>query len=319
MTSRAPLIGFNSNPLDRCSGRRNDDAFIEQLLAHPTTQFFVFDGDIPLLKQGDAHDPSFSAQDVARFGDVRQRIFLGVERNGAARFAIERVPVSEPRDVSHAGADVDTDLLKLDLRSIALQGLVEDELLGMLGEAKSMLDWHRRHSFCANCGTPDRIAAAGWQRICDACGTHHFPRVDPVVIMLVIDGERCLLGRQRPFAPGMYSALAGFIEPGETAEAAVQREVMEEAGIACSRVTYFASQPWPFPSSLMIGCFAHADSTAITVDHTELEDARWFSRDEVTSMLAAAHPDGLSAPKAYAIAHHLLRAYVERGADVLER
>jgi NAD+ diphosphatase len=137
--------------------------------------------------------------------------------------------------------------------------------------------------------------------------------VDPVVIMLTIDGERCLLGRQPQFAAGMYSALAGFIEPGETVEDAVRREVFEEAHVNCAQVVYFASQPWPFPSSLMIGCFARASDTEIVVDKTELEDARWFSRDEVAAMLAHTHADGLSAPKPYAIAHHLLRAYVEHG------
>jgi NAD+ diphosphatase len=141
--------------------------------------------------------------------------------------------------------------------------------------------------------------------------------MDPVVIMLVIDGDRCLLGRQRHFAPGMYSALAGFVEPGETAEDAVHREVMEEARVKCAQVVYFASQPWPFPSSLMIGCFAKASDTDIVVDTVELEDARWFSRTEVAAMLAGTHASGLSAPKQFAIAHHLLQTYVDKGASVL--
>ncbi len=135
--------------------------------------------------------------------------------------------------------------------------------------------------------------------------------------MLVIDGERCLLGRQRHFAPGMYSALAGFLEPGETAEDAVRREVMEEARVKCAQVAYFASDPWPFPSSLMIGCFAQASDTDIVVDTVELEDARWFLRSEVAAMLAATHATGLSAPKPFAIVHHLLQAYVVKGASVL--
>jgi NAD+ diphosphatase len=211
----------------------------------------------------------------------------------------------------------DTGYDRIDLRSLALQDLVAAGSLGMLAEAKSMLDWHRRHSFCANCGAASRVTMAGWQRICDVCGARHFPRVDPVVIMLVIDGERCLLGRQRQFVPGMYSALAGFVEPGETAEDAVRREVMEEARVRCAQVVYFASQPWPFPSSLMIGCFAQASDTDIVVDTDELEDARWFGRHEVAAMLAGTHADGLSAPKPFAIAHHLLQAYVEKGDAVL--
>ncbi|HXZ08966.1 MAG TPA: NAD(+) diphosphatase, partial [Paraburkholderia sp.] len=253
----------------------------------------------------------FLAEEAARFGEARRRIFLGDDSGGRARFALD---VS--LDPAHE-APPGTEHTRLDLRSIALQGLVDEDVLGMLGEAKSMLDWHRRHSFCANCGSPSRVTSAGWQRICDTCNAHHFPRVDPVVIMLVIDGDRCLLGRQRHFAPGMYSALAGFVEPGETVDAAVRREVMEEAQVVCKHVEYFATQPWPFPSSLMIGCFARAGSTDIVVDKTELEDARWFTREEVVAMLAATHPDGLSAPKPFAIAHHLLLAYVANGASVL--
>jgi len=138
-----------------------------------------------------------------------------------------------------------------------------------------------------------------------------------VVIMLTIDGDRCLLGRQAQFAPGMYSALAGFLEPGETIEHAVRREIEEESGVQCSHVAYFASQPWPFPSSLMMGCFARAASTALTVDKNELEDARWFTREEVAEMIAGTHPEGLTAPKPYAIAHHLMRTFVEQGQAVV--
>lgn len=313
MITRPASIGFNSNPLERRSEKRDDEGFIGQLRSDPAARFLVFDGDVPLLKAGSEHDPWFLASEAAAFGEPLYTIFLGEDSDGNARFALGFTLNLPPEDTPNAtGQD------RIDLRSIAMRGLVPDVTLGMLGEAKSMLDWHRRHSFCANCGSASRVAAAGWQRICDVCGTRHFPRVDPVVIMLVIDGGRCLLGRQRHFAPGMYSALAGFVEPGETAEAAVQREVMEEAHIKCQQVTYFASQPWPFPSSLMIGCFARADSTDIVVDATELEDARWFTREEVVTMLAGEHAGGLSAPKPFAIAHHLLQAYATFGAAVLE-
>jgi NAD+ diphosphatase len=204
----------------------------------------------------------------------------------------------------------------LDLRSIAMRGLFEADLLGELGGAKAILSWHDRHRFCANCGAASRVSAAGWRRDCDACKAQHFPRVDPVVIMLAIDGERCVLGRQRHFAPGMYSALAGFLEPGETIEDAVRREIQEEAGIACTQVSYHASQPWPFPSSLMIGCFARAPSAPLNVDLNELEHARWFTRAEAAAMLAHTHPEGMSVPQAFAIAHHLIKAYVEQGEAV---
>lgn len=311
-TAFSASIGFNVNPLDRCSDKRDDHAFIEHLRSDPAARFLVFDGDVPLLKRGDEHDPWFLASETAAFGQPVQSIFLGTESDGSGRFALGFTLSPAPEHPS-PGALHD----RIDLRSIALQGLVPAGALGILGEAKSMLDWHRRHGFCANCGSASRLTAAGWQRICEVCGARHFPRVDPVVIMLVIDGERCLLGRQRHFAPGMYSALAGFVEPGETAEDAVRREVMEEAHVTCGQVVYFASQPWPFPSSLMIGCFAEACDTDIVIDTAELEDARWFSREEVAAMLAATHASGLAAPKPFAIAHHLLQAYVDKGAAVL--
>ena len=155
------------------------------------------------------------------------------------------------------------------------------------------------------------MRGGGVSRFCAACDAEIFPRVDPVVIMLAIDGERCLLGRQPRFAPGMYSALAGFLEPGETIEEAVRREVKEEAGIQVGRVAYHSSQAWPFPSSLMIGCHAEALSTDVERDAAELEDCRWFEREEVRLMLAGAHPQGLKAPFPMAIAHHLIKAFAE--------
>jgi NAD+ diphosphatase len=311
MISPSAAIGFNFNPLDRRSDMRADDAFIDQLRHDPRARFLVFDGDVPVLTRSgeNARDIWFLADQAAAFGEPVQDIFLGQERDGSGRFAVSIA--LDPAQADNGPHE------RIDLRTLALQGLIGNELLGMMGEAKSMLDWHRRHRFCANCGHASRATHAGWQRQCDACGTHHFPRVDPVVIMLAIDGERCLLGRQRQFAPGMYSALAGFVEPGETVEDAVRREVLEEAHVTCAEVVYFASQPWPFPSSLMIGCFAQAADTDIVIDTTELEDARWFTRDEVAAMLAGTHADKLGAPKAYAIAHHLLKAYVEHGAAVL--
>jgi NAD+ diphosphatase len=198
-----------------------------------------------------------------------------------------------------------------DLRSVAVQGLVEGEHLPPIAEAKAVLHWHARHRFCSNCGAPTVPVDAGWKRLCANCKTEHFPRTDPVVIMLIVDGERCLLGRSPRFAATMWSCLAGFIEPGESFEDAVHRETREEAGITCGRVKYFRSQPWPFPTTLMIGCHAEALSRDITVDRTELEDARWFNKDEIVAMLLRKHPDGLTTPPPVAIAHHIIRAWVE--------
>ncbi|MCY1644146.1 NAD(+) diphosphatase [Methylorubrum sp. SL192] len=199
----------------------------------------------------------------------------------------------------------------LDLRALATEGAVAREEQGLIATAKSVLAWHARHRFCANCGSPTSIAAGGFRRECEACGLHHFPRTDPVAIMLVRRGETCLLGRGPHFKPGMYSCLAGFIEPGETVENAVRRETREETGVAVGAVAYHASQPWPFPASLMIGCVAEALSEAIRTDPDELEDARWFSRPDVARMIQGNHPEGLTVPPATAIAHLLLRDWLD--------
>lgn len=312
MTTSPASIGFNYNPLDRRSEKRDDHAFIERLRSDPRARFLIFDLDIPLLKRGNGHDVWFLESEAATFGQPIHSIFLGQESDGSGRFAL-----GFTLDLEQEGKPQGMVCDRIDLRSIALQGLVDPGVLGILGQAKSMLDWHRRHGFCANCGSASRASTAGWRRVCDVCGASHFPRVDPVVIMLVIDGERCLLGRQRHFTQGMYSALAGFVEPGETAEDAVRREVFEEARVTCGQVVYYASQPWPFPSSLMVGYFAQASDAEIVVDTAELEDARWFSRSEAAAMLAGTHASGLTPPKPFAIAHHLLQAYVARGASVL--
>ena len=239
-----------------------------------------------------------------RSATTTETVFLGL-LDGAGRFGIGLAPgVAE---ALKARADFHV----TDLRSIAVQGLVEPDHLPPIAEAKALLHWHARHRFCANCGAPSNLVQGGWKRECAACKAEHFPRTDPVVIMLAVNGERCVLGRSARFVASMWSCLAGFVEPGEAIEDAVRRETREEAGIVCGRVAYFASQPWPFPTSLMIGCYAEALSTEIIVDRAELEDARWFDRDEVAAMLLRRHPDGLSTPPPVAIAHHIIRAWVE--------
>src|SRR5262245_8847726 len=229
--------------------------------------------------------------------------------DGAPRFVMAIEPAAAEAFKASASFEVN------DLRSIAVRGLVEGDHLPPLAEGKALLNWHARHRFCSNCGAATNVVEGGWRRDCPACKVQHFPRTDPVAIMLPVAGERCLLGRSHRFAAGMWSCLAGFIEPGETIEDAVRREVREESGIVCGRVTYFKSQPWPFPSSLMIGCHAEALTHELVVDHNELEGARWFDREEVASMLARQHPEGLITPVPVAIAYHIIRSWVENGVD----
>jgi NAD+ diphosphatase len=321
---RSSAVGFGLNPLNRLSERRSDDAFIDAKRHDPNTCFLIFAADKAVLHAAGVESsadlagvpdaprqPLFSLAEVEAMGPAVREVFMGQDEEGVALFALTLAADALTHITDNPALE------HIDLRSIAMRGLVPPALLGELGHAKAVMNWHQNHGFCANCGAASRVSSAGWRRDCDACNALHFPRVDPVVIMLAVDGDRCLLGRQPRFAPGMYSALAGFLEPGETIEDAVRREIHEEGGITCSHVEYFASQPWPFPSSLMIACFARATSTALTVDTNELEDARWFSRAEVSRMLDGSHADGLSAPKPFAIAHHLLKAFAEKGADVL--
>jgi NAD+ diphosphatase len=192
-------------------------------------------------------------------------------------------------------------------------------LLGALGEmaageaatyaqARAVLDWHARHRFCANCGAPTAVIRAGWARKCGACAAEHFPRTDPVVIMIAEHDGRALLGRQAAWPPGRFSALAGFVEPGESIEEAVAREIHEEAGVTVTDVRYIASQPWPFPSQLMIACIATAENDALTLDETEIEEAIWVSRDQVRAVLAGGEGPFLPPPP-YAVAHTLLSAW----------
>lgn len=180
--------------------------------------------------------------------------------------------------------------------------------------ARGLFEWHRTHGFCARCGTRNAPAMAGWQRNCPGCGRHTFPRTDPVVIMLIIHGNSVLVGRSPGWPPGMYSLLAGFVEPGETLEAAVRREVFEETAVRVGEVGYLASQPWPFPASLMFGCIGHATSTGIEIDPNEIEDARWVTREEMMEAMAGRHPEILGARKG-AIAHFLLKRWLEDTLD----
>jgi len=306
-----PRLGYTASQIERASEKRNDEAFLHALMADPRAGLYAIAGEMVVLKAGDeVHDPMFRPEEVAALGQQTETVFLGLI-DGAGRFGVALDPSAvEPLKAQNR-------FFITDLRSIAVQGLVAHEHLPPMAEAKAMLHWHARHRFCSNCGAPSTLVEAGWRRDCPACKATHFPRTDPVVIMLAIDGDRCLLGRQTRFVKGMWSCLAGFVEPGETIEEAVRRETREEAGIACGRVRYFATQPWPFPMSLMIGCHAEALSTDITVDRSELEDARWFDREEAAQMLLRRHPVKLGTPPSVAIAYHIIRAFVEEGAAVL--
>jgi NAD+ diphosphatase len=300
-----PLLGYTQSRLERAAELRPDAGAMAGLAAQPNAGAYVIGGDWIAMKNGSAlNDPLFTMAEARALAPASETVFLGLLESapcfgyGIAPAAAEALKTRE-------------DLLVTDLRSIAVQGLVGPEHLPPIAEAKAVLHWHLRHRFCPNCGAPTQAVSAGWKRDCQRCHTEHFPRTDPVVIMLATEGENCLLGRSPRFRPTMWSCLAGFLEPGEAIEDAVRRETREEAGILCGKVTYFSSQPWPFPTTLMIGCHAQALTQEIVVDRAELEDARWFTKTEVASMLTRRHPEGLSTPPPVAIAHHIIRAWVE--------
>jgi len=300
-----PYLGYTDSVVERGTELRHDPTAIAALEADARARAVVISGERVVMHKGmPFNDPTFTLAAANAVSPKQEQVFLG-RHNGAPLFGIAIDP-----DATDALKSRD-DLLVTDLRSIAVGALVAPPHLPPLAQAKAVLAWHSRHRFCSNCGAPTQVVEAGWRRDCAVCDAQHFPRTDPVVIMLAINGERCLLGRQQRFAKGMWSCLAGFVEPGETIEDAVRRETLEEAGIKCGRVAYFASQPWPFPMSLMIGCHAQALTTELKVDRSELEDARWFERDEVTAMMLRQHPDGLTATHPHAIAHHIIRAWLE--------
>jgi NAD+ diphosphatase len=296
---------FVSNVLDRAAHLRTDDAKLFALESHRDARAYVMFRDSLVVKQDEARPRALLTIDEAiKFGANPGTVFLGL-RDGAAVFGMGIGAQAAEKLLGRS------DVAVSELRGMAMQGLLPPEQLSAIAMAKSMVNWHQRHGYCANCGTRTAMSQGGWRRDCPSCKAEHFPRTDPVVIMLVTHGNKILLGRQKQFPPGMWSCLAGFVEAAETIEDAVRREVLEESGIRCSDVHYFMTQPWPYPSSLMIGCTAQAINEDIVVDHTELEDARWFDRGEATLMLARQHADGLTGPHPFAIAHHLVGRWLQ--------
>jgi len=298
----APSLAFITNPTMRHSAERDPEA-LARYAGDPRTAIVLLAGDVPVLQGTDPGTSLLPPSVLDRVGETRERVFLGTldDRPVIAVLAAPEAAGLFEGDAAYTTAD---------LRSIASRGLVAPQELGLLATAKSLLSWHARHRFCAQCGAPTTASQAGYRRDCASCGTQHFPRTDPVVIMLIARGDSCLLGRGAHFAERTYSCLAGFLEPGETVEDAVRRETFEEAGIQVGRVRYLASQPWPFPSSIMIGCIGEAETDAITMDAAELEDVRWFTKADVRQMLEGEHAEFL-APNPIAIANHLLRLWAE--------
>jgi NAD+ diphosphatase len=302
------MIPFTGNPLNRASEKRADSNWIESKRRDPTSLVLPMWRLQPFLLEPDKSGVPLElgliqpalADSLA--GAEASCIFLGLDGERAV-FALD---VSEATDPANAGPLARLGYFK-DARTAA--SLVSSRDAALIAQAKALIDWHQRHGFCARCGTATQVMDAGYRRFCGKCNAEHFPRVDPVVIMLATDGEACLIGRGKQFPPGMFSALAGFIEPGETIEEAVRRELMEEASVKVGEVSYYATQPWPFPSSLMIGCFAKAASRDVKADDNELAEVRWLERRVARDLIEGKQVEGLRVPPAIAIAHHLIKAF----------
>jgi NAD+ diphosphatase len=302
---------FAGNPLNRVSERRRDKEWIGGLLADPASRMLPLYDLKPAI--GDPALPALEWQPIERWRDRIEAgatcIFLGVD-DDRAYFAIDAT-----------GADAGSNAVAENLDLRALAPLIPAGDAAILAEARSLIDWHARHGYCAQCGAKTDVSSAGWTRRCPKCRASHYPRSDPVTIMLVVRGEQALLGRNKRRPGQRFSCLAGFMEPGETPEEAVRREVREESGIKVGRVKYLAAQPWPFPSTLMMGFIAEGISEEITIDPEELAEARWFEREEIREMVARSaggddDPAQVSLPQPLAIAHHICRRWSNRLDDI---
>ena len=283
-----PHFAFAHSPIDRMSHVRTDALQVDKYRKSEDAKF--------IWVHGDAVQFVGEKLDVSHPLSFMPSIFLGVDDKAKPWFAV---------------AAQLSDSLK-PIRTIMMEQLLPRDVLSIIAQARSLIHWHESHGFCAKCGAASIMQDEGYRRHCNACGADHFPRTDPVVIMAVCRGNRTLLGRQKSWPEGMYSALAGFMEPGETMEAAVRREVKEEVGITVGKVEYVACQPWPFPSSLMIGMIGEAEDEALTIDESEIETARWFEAGEIKTMLDRTHPQGLHASRPDAIAWHLVKVALDR-------
>ena len=301
---------FAGNPLHRGEVERRDEDWIDAQVREASSRFLPMRGPQVLVRDGaDAAGATAGLgwlpwRDLSPQLTAAAPLFLGL-LDGIAHFAIDLSKEAAAASVAESRPDCHFEEARA-----AAESLLSGPEAGILAQGRAQVNWHNRHGYCSVCGQPTVVKRGGQKRECPSCKAEHFPRVDPVIIMVVSDGDRCLLGQSRGRLAAMnrYSALAGFVDQGESIEEAVAREVMEEAGIRVKNVRYHSSQPWPFPSSLMIGCHAAADTTNIAMDTEEMTDVQWFDRAEVLRALAG-KSEKLAVPGPIAIAHHLIKAW----------
>lgn len=292
--SPPPLTGAS---LDRAAHMRDDPDALAQMLADPSARTVVFSNDQTLFRLTET-GLSLEWRPVSEFDGAEPPVFLGLA-DGAPRFA------------TRLGEMDDLDGCKfIDLRSALFSGDFDGDEAAITAGAKAITGWHASHIHCSRCGAKSQPAQGGWKRECPSCGAQHFPRTDPVVIMLVVKGERVAIAHNVNFPDTLYSLIAGFVEPGETIEEAVRRETLEELGLRCGRVDYLCSQPWPFPAGLMFGCIAEALNEDFTLEEAELSEACWLDREEVTAIFRG-ESEKISPPRAGSIAASLLKDWLD--------
>lgn len=299
MIKSSYTMPFAGSDLDECEHKR-DQEHLEEYLNAEAACAIMFDQGRPSLRPTGGlkmvHPKDLVGQNIADPGPL----FLG-KRDGVPIFAFH---IERDNRITEAESFQD-------MRVVATQ--LSPTELALAGRAKSLLEWHASHTFCTKCGTQSFPQRGGTSRKCPSCGTDHFPRVNPVTIMLVVNGDKCLLGRGHGWPDGAFSALAGFISPGETIEEGCAREVFEEVGVKVEKQRYIFSQPWPFPSQLMIGLICETLETELTIDPKEIDDAQWFSREQVEAVFAK-RSDVFKRPPRFTIAHQLLRHWLEETA-----
>ncbi len=306
-----PRIGTEQT-LNRMAEKRSDQDWVKGRLNDPNSRFLLLaDLSLAVDSTPDRSETKlrwYTADQIEALGvDLDDTFLLGCNEGDIAIFAASL----SSAQVANVPGGAETLKPLVDLRSLAMQGSLPAADLSLAGAARALAAWHAIAKCCGRCGGKTRSKDAGWRRRCWACGQEFYPRADPAVIVLITDGERCLLGHHKRYAHKFYSTLAGFVEPGEDIEGCVRREMREETGVKIGNVTYLASQPWPFPHLLMVGCWAEALTTDLTLEEDELYDARWFSREEVRQMMAETHPDGFTVPGSHSIAYALIKSFVE--------
>ncbi len=302
---------FLVNPLDRRSAFRGDKAYINGLLEAPDTEVVLATALRLVFPRAASEGPPDRighalAQALDLGAKKSEMVFLGLRPNGGGALFATTINGEDEEFENRPG------LLLKDLRPVALGADFGPEELGILAQARALIHWHRTHPFCSRCGEKTVLAEAGYRRDCPVCGASHFPRTDPCVIMLITDGDRALLGRPPRLPEGVYTTLAGFMEPGETIADSVRRETQEESGILVGKVQLIADQPWPFPANLMLGCIGEALSSEISFEDDELEACKWCDRAEVRQMIDGTHPEGHRIPPSFSIAYHLIAGWLER-------